>query len=71
VIATPGKEIRCLAFINKNKQPGSESIQISTTSYRLQSALESAAVRGVKVEVAYIVKGVEKVLTRVRILDRK
>lgn len=69
VIATPGQEVRCLAFINK--QPDSDYIQVTTSEHRLQTALESASGRSVEVKVSFSEKGNEKRLTRVRVLDRK
>jgi hypothetical protein len=70
VIATEGKPVVCLAFISKEKPPGPDEIQVAALEARLQSALESASVRGMKVEVSYVEKDGQKVLTRVRILDR-
>jgi hypothetical protein len=67
VIAAPGESIRCFAFIND--RPG-EYIQVETSEGRLQTALETATVKKARVEVSYTESGPQKVLTRVRLLDR-
>lgn len=67
VIATPGQSIRCAAFINN--KPG-QYIQVETSEGRLQTALETANVKNERVEVSYNENGPQKVLTRVRLLDR-
>jgi hypothetical protein len=60
----------CSAYVN-SKQPGAGTIQVVTSEHRLQTVLESAAARGVEVEVTYFVRNDKNVLTRVRMLDRK
>ena len=69
VIATAGKSVRCLAFVNKVRG-GAEYIQVETEEHRLQTALELACSEHTKVEVSYAEKGGLKVLSRVRLLDR-
>lgn len=70
VIANQGQPVLCLAFINKENQPGSEYIQVTTTEGRLQSALETASIKRVRVEVSYSEDNGQKKLNRVRLLDR-
>ena len=69
VIATKGKPVRCLAFVNK-KPRSPQYIQVETDDHSVQTALEMASAKGAKVEVSYIEKGTTRVLTRVRLLDR-
>lgn len=66
VIATPGLNLRCLAFIGKT----GEEIQVETEQHALQTALEVASCTKSEVEVSYDEAGPAKSLLRVRILDR-
>ena len=70
VQAMPGQRVRCPAFISK--QGGAEEIQVSAYEHALQTVLEHATARGpeVEVEAAYDDGDGEKVLRRVRVLDR-
>ena len=68
VIATKGKPVRCLAFISK--KGGSDYVQVVTKLHQLQTALELASSKAVEVEVAFDEKGGQRILRRVRLLDR-
>ena len=68
VIATPGQIVRCLAFISKTPQ---SEIQVTTDVHALQTVLELASSRKIRVEVSYEESGQENKLTRVRLLDRE
>ncbi len=65
--ATSGLEPRCQIFINKDEK---NYIQVTTKLQSLQSALELACSKSVKVEVHYDDSSGENILTRVRLLDR-
>jgi hypothetical protein len=67
VIATPGQPVRCLAFVT---QSSANEIQVTTEIHALQTALELASSKKVRVEVSYDETGGEKKLTRVHLLDR-
>lgn len=67
VIATPDQTIRCLAFINDEH---GEYVQVETSEGRLQTALETATVKNIRVEVSYTENGPQEILNRVRLLDR-
>lgn len=67
VIATPGQALRCLAFVSRNV---SDEIQVTTDVHALQTALELAAAKRIRIEVSYEADGLQKRLTRVRLLDR-
>ena len=64
--ATPGLKPRCQAYIVNDRS----QIQVSTSHYNLQSALECASKKGVEVEVTYDDSTPENILARVRLLDR-
>ena len=66
VIATPGQVVRSLAFVSRTPN---DEIQVTTEIHQLQTALELASNKKTKAEVSFETS-VEKVLTRVRILDR-
>jgi hypothetical protein len=71
IIATPGKPIVCLAFVSK--KPGGDigEIQVRTEQHQLQTALELATEKGMKVAVTYTeTTPPQKILTRVQLLDR-
>lgn len=70
VMAAPGQKGRCLAFISPEKRGGGDEIQVETENPMLQSALETASIKGVQVEVTYDENGGSKELKRVRLLDR-
>ena len=65
--ATKGLEPRCQVFINENIQ---NYIQVTTNIPSLQTALESACLKDVPVEVSYDDSSGINILTRVRLLDR-
>ncbi len=73
VFATPEKPIYCLAFISKERDtpPGLDEIQVTTRHHRVQTVLESASARAVRVEASYLERDGTKELIRVRILDRE
>jgi hypothetical protein len=68
VIATPGLPVRCLAFVT---QSSDNEIQVTTEIHALQTALELASSKKIRVEVSYEEAGGEKKLTRVHLLDRQ
>jgi len=70
VVAEPGKPVVCLAYVSEGMPAGERQIQVTTTEGRVQSVLEAAAARRVRVEVTYIVKDGVNVLSQVRTLDR-
>src|SRR5262245_44349306 len=71
VVLTPtrtGQSLKCFAFINRERPPGQEEIKVLTSEPLLQSALETATLKGARVEVTYIERGNFNILMRVRIL---
>jgi hypothetical protein len=62
--------IRCLAEISDQPHGSPDEIQVYTGSSRLQSILESASARSVKITVTYEDSGAEEKLTRVTVDDR-
>jgi hypothetical protein len=67
VTVRSSKPTICLAFIS----PGTkDEIQVRTEIHSLQTVLELASSKKVRVEVYYEESGEEKTLTRVRLLDR-
>ena len=66
--ATAGQEPRCQAFINEDER---KYIQVTTTWHNLQNALELACIMNVEVEVYYTEENGQKILNRVRLLDRE
>ena len=67
VIVTPGQPVRCVAYVTQTPK---NEIQVTTELHALQTALELASSKEVRVEVSYDEQGPEKKLSRVRVLDR-
>jgi hypothetical protein len=67
VIATPPSPTRFLAFVGDDRL---SEIQVESELHSLQTAMETAMLKGVRVEVSYAPNGQQKILTRVRLLDR-
>ena len=61
VMAAPGQKGRCLAFVSKEEGGGGSEIQVETEN----------AIKRVQVEVTYDEVGGNKLLRRVRLLDRR
>jgi len=62
------KDSSCSVTIQP-KKPGSEPVRVTTSEHRLQTALETAAGKGIEVEVSYIEGRAGNRLTKVRWLD--
>ena len=67
VFAPDDEPIRCYAIIGQDKD---DYVQVTAIYHQLQTALELASAKNVEVEVSYIERDDQKILQRVRLLDR-